>query len=93
MNIILRILNIIVDVFRKRYKGVTGNSGESFDKWGRKTNPKDNFGIVSHCAVCQSIYHWAKQCRERPLEEDDSIKVILISREIHDYITKLLVKQ
>ena len=44
---------------KERYKAVTESSKESFDKWGRKTNPKDNFGNISCCAVCQSIYHWA----------------------------------
>ena len=76
---------------KTRYKGVTKNSRESFDKWGRKTNPKDNFGNISCCAVCQSIYHWAKQCPDRRQEEDDNIKVFLFSKEIHDYyITKFV---
>ena len=57
MNVILRILNIIVDVIRKRDKGVTENSRKSFDKSGRKSNLKDNFGNISRCAVCHSIYH------------------------------------
>ena len=39
----------------ERYKGVTKNIRESFDKWGRKTNRKDDFGNISCCAVCQSI--------------------------------------
>ena len=28
----------------------------------------------SCCAVCQSIYHWAKQCPDRHQEENDNIK-------------------
>ena len=80
VNVILRILNIIVDVIRKRDKGVTENSRKSFDKWGRKTNLKDNFGNISRCAVCQSIYHWAKQCPDRRREEDNNIKVTIFKR-------------
>ena len=37
---------------KERYKGVTKNSMESFGEWGRKTNLNDNFGNISHCAVC-----------------------------------------
>ena len=91
VDVILRIPNIIVDVIRKREKGVAENSRESFDKWQRKTNPKDNFGNISRCAVCQSIYHQAKQCSDKHREGDDNIKVTLFSKEIHDcYITKFV---
>ena len=28
----------------------------------RKLNPVDSTGEVSKCAICQSIYHWAREC-------------------------------
>ena len=77
VNVILKDSKYIHGHYQKeKYKGVTENSRESFDKWGRKTNPmpKDNFGNISCCAVCQSIYHWAKQCPDRHQEENDNIK-------------------
>ena len=41
--------------------------------------------------MCQSIYHWAKQCLDKCREEDHNIKVTLFSKEIHDgYITKFV---
>ena len=41
--------------------------------------------------MCQSTYHWAKQCLDKRREEDDNIKVTLFSKEIHDcYITKFV---
>ena len=67
---------------KERYKGVAKNSSESFDKWGRKTKPKYNFGNVSHCAVCQSIYHWAKQCPDKRREEDYYIKSLCFQKKL-----------
>ena len=61
---------------------------EAFGEWGRKTNLKDNFGNISHCAVCQSIYHWAKQCPHRRQEKDDNIKVTLFKKKHNCFITK-----
>ena len=29
---------------------------------GRKKNPLDETGEVSKCAICQSIFHWARNC-------------------------------
>ena len=34
------------------------------NQWGnnKKLNPKDGNGKISHCMVCGSIYHWAREC-------------------------------
>ena len=88
MTLCLRILNIIVDVIRKRYTGVSENSRESISKWGRNTSSKDNFGTISRCAVYQSIYHCAKWCPDK-CQEEDNINVTLFLKEIYNcYITK-----
>ena len=58
---------------------------------GRKTNKKDNFGNISRCAVWKSIYHWTKKCPDKRREEDDSIKITLFLKEIHNcYIAKFV---
>ena len=76
---------------KERYKVVAKNSRKSFYKWGRKTNPKNNFGNITCCTVCQSINQWVKKFPDTCQEEDDNIKVTLLSKEINDcYITKFL---
>ena len=37
-----------------------GNQGKS-----RKTNPMTRSGFPSRCAICESIYHWAKECPDK----------------------------
>lgn len=36
------------------------------------TNPLDKFGKWSRCAVCQSTFHWAKDC---PHKKNDQVKL------------------
>ena len=35
----------------------------------RKKNPMNKEGFVSRCAICKSIYHWAKDCPDQNKEE------------------------
>ena len=38
----------------------------------KKTNPLDKYGRITKCSVCQSIYHWARDCPDR---EEDQISL------------------
>lgn len=33
------------------------------------TNPLDKFGKRSRCAICQSTFHWAKDCPHKKSEQ------------------------
>ena len=41
-------------------RGAYGN--QSHIKGASRLNPRDERGNISQCAVCKSIYHWAKEC-------------------------------
>ena len=41
-------------------------------KWGRKTNPSNSSDKISKCTICQSTYHWFRECPHRI--EDDSVE-------------------
>ena len=55
---------------RGRYnRGRVNTRGRSFNSMtnrgrggGRKLNPSDESGEPSKCAICNSIYHWAREC-------------------------------
>ena len=49
----------------------------------RKQNPINNFsGKISRCAVCQSIYHWAKDCPHNESNKNQENKVTLFTQEV-----------
>ena len=65
---------------------------ENYDNWGRKLNPLDSSGNPSRCSVCQSILHWAKDCKDK-IENRDAkeYKVNLFTKELHEcYIEKFV---
>lgn len=48
------------------------------------TNPLDKFGKWSRCAVCQSTFHWAKDCPHKKneqvkLTEDENVDEVKIT--------------
>ena len=47
----------------------------------RKQNPVNTYGKVSRCAVCQSIYHWAKECPHNETNKIHENKVTLFTQE------------
>ena len=48
----------------------------------RKQNPINTFsGKISRCAVCQSIYHWAKDCPHNESNKNQENKVTLFTQE------------
>ena len=47
----------------------------------RKENPVNTYGKVSRCAVCQSIYHWAKECPHNETNKIHENKVTLFTQE------------
>lgn len=54
---------------RVRYRGGRGwgddSGGPSYDSRGRKLNPLDANGNPSKCSICQSIFHWVRDCKEK----------------------------
>ena len=49
----------------------------------RRVNPPNQYGSVSRCAICQSVYHWFKDCHHNV--QGSNSKVTLQAR-----ITKML---
>ena len=63
------------------------------DKWGRKTNPLNSSGKISKCTICQSIYHWFRECPHRVDDdsEEKQIKLTLFNDELYNcYINKFV---
>ncbi|XP_039900576.1 uncharacterized protein LOC120741662 [Simochromis diagramma] len=54
----------------KRNNGTSSRSGQRQPLQG--TNPLDKFGKRTRCAICQSTYHWAKDC---PHRNGDQVKL------------------
>ena len=46
----------------------------------KKKNPVDRYGRVTKCSICESIFHWVRDCPERGTEKEDQIS--LFSNEI-----------
>ena len=64
----------------------------STDKYDRKTNAVNSNGNIAKCSICQSIYHWFKEC---PHQIDDAVgnqlKLSLFSKEVYNcYINKFV---
>ena len=54
----------------------------------RRVNPPNQYGRVPHCAICQSIYHWFKDCPHNV--QDSNSKVTLFMQEVQKcYVSKL----
>ena len=45
------------------------------ENWGRKTNPLTSSGKISKYSICESIYHWFRECRYR-VEADSEEKEV-----------------
>lgn len=49
---------------------------QKFENAQRGTNPLNKFGKRTKCAICQSVFHWAKNCPDKTasakIVEDDS---------------------
>ena len=73
---------------RSRYYG----SKENFHNWGQKTNPLNKSGNISRCAMCQSIYHWANDCRNKAKEDfSNTVKITFFTQDVHRcYIEKFV---
>ena len=59
---------------------------------GDKKNPLDKSGNILHCAICQSIYHWANDWPNKVKEEQSShVKITLFTKDIYKcYIEKFV---
>ena len=51
----------------KANQNIHGSGGSIYNEL-RKRNPVNSYGKVTHCDICESIYHWAKEC---PHKESD----------------------
>ena len=47
----------------------------------RKQNPLNSYGKISTCAVCQSIYHYARDCPHSDSNKNQENKVTLFTQE------------
>ena len=58
----------------------------------KKKNPVDRYGRVTKCSICESIFHWVRDCPERGTEKEDQIS--LFSNEIQKtYLPQFLQRQ
>ena len=67
------------DYFRQN-RGGNDSSDKSYRQGGarpRSTNPLNRDGTMSKCAICESIFHWVKDC----LDADKSERVNVASHE------------
>ena len=56
-----------------------------------KKNPVDRYGRVTKCSICESIFHWVRDCPEKESEKEDQIS--LFSNEIQKtYLPQFLQK-
>ena len=65
------------------------------DEYGRKSNPVNSNGNIAKCSICQSIYHWYKECPYKIDGNDDvdgnQVKLSLFSKEVYDcYMNKFV---
>ena len=49
-----------------------------------RKNPPDASGNTSRCLICDSMFHWARDCPYRSETHDELPKLQLLSEEIHD---------
>ena len=73
--------------------GTNSSVSVNRDKWGRKTNPLNSSGKISKCTICQSMYHWFRECPHRVDDdsEEKQIKLTLFNDELYNsYINKFV---
>ena len=56
-------------------RGTNSSVSVNRNKWGRKTNPLNGSGKISTCTICQSIYHWFRECPHK-IEDDREEKQV-----------------
>ena len=61
------------------------------DKYGRKMNPVNSNGNVKKCSICQSIYHWFRDCPHKLDDTSTQVKLSLFTDEVYNcYINKFV---
>ena len=62
------------------------------DKYGRKTNTVNSNRNISKCSMCQSTYHWHKECSHKIDDADgNQVKLSLFTKEVYNcYINKFV---
>ena len=61
---------------QQRYQGKSKNFNKFQTRSKGKTNPLNKYGKPSRCSICQSIFHWRKDC-----PDDDKSRVNIITTE------------
>ena len=61
------------------------------DKYGRKMNPLNSSGNITKCSICQSIYHWVRDCPHKVDDTSTQVKLSLFTDEVYNcYINKFV---
>ena len=55
----------------------SGNNSRQINK----KNPIDSSGNPSKCAMCESVYHWARDCPDKG-KDPDNVEIALFCKEI-----------
>ena len=57
--------NIVTNAITVKQEPVFFTQQKRFGNKQRGTNPLNKFGKRTKCAICQSLFHWAKDCPDR----------------------------
>ena len=58
--------------YKQRGQNWQGNTGRNR---ARSLNPPDESGETSRCAICQSIFHWARECPDAYENQNNPLHV------------------
>ena len=60
-------------------------------KYGHKMNPVNSSGNIKKCSICQSIYHWFRDCPHKLDDTSTQVKLSLFTDEVYNcYINKFV---
>ena len=80
--------------YTDHHKSKNKRYGKKFEKSSQSnlkgTNPLNKFGKRSQCAICKSIFHWAKDCPHNP--DRDSVHITADSDDVEEVNITLFTK-
>ena len=62
--------------------GASNRSGNDSKQTNRK-NLFDSSGIPSRCAICESVYHWARDCPDKG-KDPGNVEITLFCKETEE---------
>ena len=66
-------------------------SARSFEMKGKKKkNPVDSQGRITRCSVCESVYHWWRECPERENHSEEKIALFANEIPLEQYLPSFL---